>query len=99
MHNAKAVEVLDTLHDLEDNCFGMLLRQDVVPLRYVVEQVFASHVLKHNKIVLTALKQVDQLNDARVLAHLQHFDFSSLLENLNRLHVRLDNGLNCDLFF
>ena len=98
MHNPKAVEVLDTLHDLEDDCLSMLLRQDVVPLRYVVEQVFASHVLEHDKIVLTALKQVDQLNDARVLAHLQHFDFSSLLENLNRLHVRLDDGLDCDLF-
>ena len=99
MHNPKAVEVLDTLHDLEDDCLSMLLRQDVVPLRYVVEQVFTSHVLEHDKIVLTALKQVDQLNDARVLAHLQHFDFSSLLENLNRLHVRLNDGLNCDLLF
>jgi hypothetical protein len=34
-----------------------------------------------------------------VLAHLQHFDFSSLLKNLNRLHVRLNDGLDCDLFF
>jgi len=97
VYYAKAVEVLDTLHDLEDDCLCMLLRQDVVSLRNVIKQVFTCHVLQHDKVVLTALKQVDQFNDARVLAHLEHFDLTPLLQNLDRLHVRFDDRLYCDL--
>ena len=48
---------------------------------------------------LTVLKQVDQLYDIAVLAHLQHFDFSTLLEDLNWLHVLLFHRLDSHLLF
>jgi hypothetical protein len=46
--------------------------------------------------VLVALEQVDKLDDVFVLTHFQHFDFSSLLINFNRLHVGFGDSFDSD---
>jgi len=97
VHNAKTVQVPHSLHNLEDDGLCAFLRQLVVPLGNVIEEIFALHEFQHNEVVLGALKQVDQLDDVLMLAHLEHLDLSPLLEDLNRLHVGLVDGLNRDL--
>lgn len=47
--------------------------------------------------MLRRFEQVNQLDNVLVLAHLQHFDFSALLENLDRLHIGFGDGLDSDL--
>ena len=55
----------------------------------VVEQVRPLHVVQHDVVVLTVLKQVDQVDDVGVLAHFEDFNLSSLLEDLDVGHVLL----------
>lgn len=55
----------------------------------VVKEVFALHVFKDDKVVVRVLKKINKLDDVWMLAHLQNLNFSSLLKDLNCLHVFL----------
>lgn len=92
------MQVLCALSYLKDDFLCTFFRESIVSLSDVVEEVFASHELKDYEVVLTAFEQVQELDDVGMLAHLEHFDLASLLEDLNRLHVSLVDGLDSDLF-
>lgn len=51
-------------------------------------QVFGDYV-----VIVRALEQIHQANDVLVLAYLQHVYLSSLLNDLNRLHIPLADSL------
>ena len=48
-------------------------------------------------VALTRLKKINQLDYVLMLAHLQHFNLSSLLVDLNGLHVGLGDLLDSNL--
>ena len=58
MNNAKAVQVLDSLTQLEREILDPGLGQLEAPLLYVIEQVFASHVLEDDVVMVDVLKQI-----------------------------------------
>jgi hypothetical protein len=97
VNDAKTVEVINSLHNLEDNSFGTLLRQQELPLGDIIKQIFSSHELEHDEVVFTALEEVNQLNDVLVLTHLEHLDLPSLLEHFDWLHVGLSDRLDCHM--
>lgn len=63
----------------------------------VVKQVATLHVLQHNVVVFTILKQVNETDNIWVLAHLEHLDLSPLLIYLYLLHIFLVDCLDCHL--
>ena len=63
----------------------------------IVKEVLTLHVIKHDKVGLTVLEQIDELDDVVMLTHLEHFDLATLLENLDRLHVCLLDCLDSSL--
>lgn len=97
MHDSKLMQVLDAKADLVGQILCPLLRQLEPAFLDIVEHILALHVLKHNEVGVTVFEEVDQLDDVVVLAHLEYLNLTSLLEDLNRLHVRLfhclDGGL------
>ena len=97
MNDAERVQVLDSCADLEGKVLNTSLRQLEASLLDVVEEVFAGHQFKDDEVVLTILENVLELDDVRVLTHLEHLDLSALLEYLNPFHVGLldclDGGL------
>ena len=97
MNNAKLVQVLDPHCDLVGQLLHALLRQGEPLLLNVVEEVFALHEVEHNEVCLTVFEQVDQLDDVLVLTHLQNLNLTTLLEDLNWLHVRFFHRLDGDL--
>jgi hypothetical protein len=57
----------------------MLLGQSkVLPLEEV-KHVVSCHVLHHDIVILAVLKQVKELDNVVMLAHLENFNFSALL--------------------
>ncbi len=52
MNNAQVVQIAHAEHNLEDDELSHILMQDVVTLGEIVEQVFASHVLDDQVVVL-----------------------------------------------
>lgn len=91
------MQVVNTLNNLEHDALCAFFRQHVVPLCDVVEEIFACHVLKHDVVALTRLKKINQLDYVLMLAHLQHFNLSPLLVDLNGLHVGLGDLLDGNL--
>lgn len=87
MNNAQVVKIAHAEHNLEDDELSHILMQGVVTLCEIVKQVFASHVLDDQVVVLARLKHVLQLDDVGMLAHFQHFDLFALLIDLNWLHI------------
>ena len=83
-----------SLYQLIDNLFHSFFWQTETPFCNIVEQIFALHVLHHNKVVLISFKQIDQVYYVGMLTHFKHFNFSSLLVNFNLLHISLHYGLN-----
>lgn len=63
----------------------------------VVKQVATLHVLQHNVVVFTILKQVNETDNIWVLAHLEHLDLSPLLIYLYLLHIFFVDCLDCHL--
>ena len=51
-------------------------------------------MLEDNKVVALIFKVVNKLYNVRMLAHLQNVDLSTLLVDLNYLHVFLTCGLD-----
>ena len=63
----------------------------------IVKEVLTLHVIKHDKVGLTVLEQIDELDDVVMLTHLENFDLTTLLEHLDRLHVSLLDCLDRSL--
>jgi hypothetical protein len=94
VHDAETVQVLDCLTNLVGEVNASGLRQLEATFLNVIKHVFAGHVVKHNEVVVAGFEDVNKLDDVRMLAHLQHFDFATLLEHLDRFHIRLLDGLD-----
>ena len=97
MDDAIAVKILDSEGQLISELFDAVLTQIEISDLQVIEQIGARHVIEHDVIVLTVLEKIDQVDNVRVLAHLEHFDFTPLLEDLNMGHVLLLDLLDGDL--
>ena len=97
MDYAKLVEVLDSHGDLVGQVLNSLLWQRKASFLNIVKQVFALHVVEDDEVSFTVLEEIDQLDDIFVLTHLQDFNLTSLLENLNWLHVSLFDGFDGSL--
>jgi hypothetical protein len=89
MNNSEWVEVPHSLDNLEDQLFDSLFWKRKVTVLNVVKQIFTSQILQHDVVVFGVFKDIDKLDNAFMLAHLQHLDFSSLLVNFDLLHVCL----------
>ena len=70
MDNTELVKVLDCQSNLVTKLLDSFLWKLESPLLNVVEEILTSHVLKNHKVVVAILKQVFELNNALVLAHL-----------------------------
>ncbi len=68
----------------------------VFPLQKI-KHVVASHVLHNDVVVLTVFEEVDQSDNVVVLTHLQHFDFSALLSDLDGRHLIFLHSLDGNL--
>ena len=94
MNDTKCVEVLDCSADLVGKVLDAGFWQlEASPLD-VIEEILSGHELKYDEVVLAVLEDVLKLDDIRVLAHFKDFDLSSLLEDLDLLHVGLFDCLN-----
>ena len=60
-------------------------------------KIFREDTLLHICCQLYVCAYLLKLDDVRVLAHFKNFDLSSLLEDLDLLHVGLFHSLNCRL--
>ena len=58
MHDAIAVEVLDSAYQLPCDFFDSVFAQIEVPRLEIVEQICALHVLEHHKVIVGILKHV-----------------------------------------
>lgn len=96
MHYTVAVQILDSDANLIGEFFDARLRYLEVPVLNVVEEILALHILQHNIVVVAVLEEVYERDDIRMLRLLKHFNFTSLLVNLNLLHILLVHGLDGD---
>ena len=98
MDDAVAMEVFDTEGELVSQFTHAVLTEVEISSLEVVEEVRARHVVESNVVVLAALEEVHQVDDVGVLTHLEHLDFTTLLEHLNMRHVLLFHLLNRHFF-
>ena len=98
MDDTVLLKVLDSKRELQNNLTSSIFMQLELPLPEVIEQIFAFHVLKDDVVVRGVLEHVDQANDVRVLAGLQHIDLSQLLDYFNWFHRFLLDYLHCNAF-
>jgi len=55
------------------------------------------HILEYNVVVVRVFEEINELDDVRMLAHLENLDLSSLLVDFDGLHVLLLHSLNSHL--
>ena len=94
MNDTKSVEVLDCSADLVGEILDSGFRKLEASSLYVIEEVLSCHELKYDEVVLAVLEDVLKLDDVWVLAHFKDLNLSSLLEDLDLLHVGLFDRLN-----
>lgn len=94
MNDTKCVEVLNCSADLEGKILYARFWQLEASSLDVIKEILSCHELKYDEVVLAVLEDVLQLDDIRVLAHFKNFNLSSLLEDLNLLHVGLFDCLD-----
>lgn len=94
MDDSIAVQVLDCLANLVGDLLDALLCQFEVSDLNVVKQVFALHVFQNDVVVVRVFEKVNQAHDVGVLRHLQHIDFTTLLVDLDWLHIFLVDCLD-----
>ena len=97
MHDSVVVQVLYGQSNLVRELFDALLSKFEIACLNVVEQVTSLHVLEYDVVELAVFKQVYETNDIRMLAHLEYFNFSSLLVDFNLFHVLLIYCFDGDL--
>lgn len=97
MHDAKPVQILDGLADLISQFLAPLLGELEAPPLDVIEHIFARHIVQHDVVLVAAVEDVNELDYVWVLAHLEDFDLTSLLEHLDWFHVGFLHSLDCNL--
>ena len=70
MHDAVLVQVSNAYGELVGKLTDSIFAQVEVARLQVVEEVGASHVVEHDVVVVAVLKNVDQVDNIGVLAHL-----------------------------
>ena len=88
------MQIPHTLYHLKHNLLHPLFGQLKTTLCDVVKEILARHILKYDVVKVVVLEQINQFDYVLVLAHLQYFDFPSLLVHFDRFHVCL-----CDCFY
>jgi len=97
VHNAKIVEIVDRLGQLEAHLFGSLLRHLKSSRVEVVKEVPSLEVLHDYEPLGRRLEEVGQLDQIWVLAHLEHFDLALLVHELLGILNLLPHDLGCEL--
>ena len=97
MYNSIIVQVFYSKRQLISEFPDAVLTKIEVADLKVVEEIRSRHVVEHYVVVLTVLEKVDEVYDVGVLAHLENFDLTSLLEHLNVSHILLFYLFNGDL--
>jgi hypothetical protein len=87
MYNSIVVQIFDSNSNLVCQFFNPLFGELEAPKLNVVEKVFALHVFQYDIVVVLVFEKINEANDVWVLTHFEDIDFSSLLINLNWLHV------------
>lgn len=95
--DAVAVEVLDSERQLVTYLAHAGFTEVEVTRGKIIKKIRARHILEDDEVVVHALEKINQVDDVRVLTHLQDFDFSALLEDLDVRHVLFLHLFNGDL--
>ena len=92
MDDTEVVQVLDSQPYLVTKVLHTGLTEvELAPLD-VVKHVFAGHEVQNDEVVIGVFEDVDKFDDILVLAHFEHLNLATLLDDLDLLHVGL---LNC----
>ena len=83
------MQVLYTERHLVSDLFDAILTKVEAAGLHIVEEISTSHELENNIIVLIVLKYIDKVDNVWMLAHLEYFNLTPLLEDLNMCHVLL----------
>ena len=94
MHDAVIVQVFYSERQLISQLSDAVLTEVEVTDLEVVEEIRSGHVVEDDVVVLTVFEEVDEVDDVGMLAHLEHFNLTSLLENLDVSHVLLFHLFN-----
>lgn len=70
VNDTEAMQVFNGLADLIGQLLNSFLLKLKPTLLYVVKHVLACHKVKHDIVLVTAVENVNQLDDVRMLAHL-----------------------------
>jgi len=97
MYDAQTVQVLDTMQDLQAKVTNHRLRKLKPALLHELKEVPALDVLHDNVKELLSLKEVNQPNQIRVLAHFQDLKFPLVLGHLGLVHLGFVQDLDCNL--
>ena len=89
MHDAVIVQVFYSERQLISQLSDAVLTEVEVTDLEVVEEIRSGHVVEDDVVVLTVFEEVDEVDDVGMLAHLEHFNLTSLLEHLYVSHVLL----------
>ena len=102
MHNSITVQVLQAEANLVRQSANAIFSQLEFPSLDIIIQIVSSHEIKYYVTIFAVLKQVDEVDDVRVLAHLEYLNLTSLLEYFDVRHVFLfdlfDGGFIACLF-
>ena len=89
MHDSVTVQVLQAEANLVCQRANAIFSQLEIPSLDIIIHIISSHEIEHYVIVFAVLKQVNEVDDVRVLAHLENLYLTSLLEYFNVCHVFL----------
>jgi len=87
MYYVKSVNVECRDDQLDHEMLDSLFWEHKITFLNVIKHVFAIHVFNYYEVVVAVLENIKKFDYIRVLAHLQHFDLSPLLNHLYWLHV------------
>lgn len=76
MGDSEGVEVVDCCGQLVSNFASLVLLNNELAFVQELEEITAVEHLHHDVDGVLVLKDVEELDDVGVLAHLQHFNFS-----------------------
>ena len=83
------MQVLDAERHLVSDLTDAFLPKVEATGLHIVEEISTCHELKHYIIILIVLKDVYEVDNVRMLAHLEYFNLASLLKHLYMCHILL----------
>ena len=89
MYDTVIVQILYTERQLVNDLTDSFLIKTVTAALHVIEEISSFHVFENNVVVLTVLKEIDEVDDVGMLAHLEDFNLTSLLEHFYVIHILL----------